>query len=388
MMKALKSLSPRLAALSFSLLLTWALLEILLRLSFNALPPGTQGVIQHVRLVPWSERHILRPFPYILSREHQAFVAPGHQDYPVKWGDAQFEFSTIGLWEMPLGFRTEQPRWPVQVVTLGDSFTFCWTDFQDCWAQGLHRDYGWSVMNLGIPGTGTAAHASLLEPYVRPLEPQVVVWQWYANDYMDDYFLAQLRGEKDGLHAPPEPLPPPDYGPLAEYSAAYRLLRYWGDAGRGQQDSEGFRLTVNGRGVFFYDELGSADLSYPAVAYGWDRSLAVLDESQQILQGWGAELVILIIPTKEEVYAAYVGDKLGPEHLAALAAGRLSLLEACQAQGWRCVDSTPALMAALESGETVYHALDFHLDASGNRVITQLLGDYLIAEGLLSDEQE
>src|SRR5688500_16703614 len=162
------SILLRLLAVMFGLLVAWLLLELFLRVGFDVIPADTQGVIQQVRRVPWDEEPLVRPFPYVGSREHQARVEPGYQDYPVRWGDARFTFDTISLWEMPVGFRTSEPQWPVEIAALGDSFTFCWTAVEDCWVQRLNSEHGWSVMNLGVPGTGSVAHLSLLDPYVKP----------------------------------------------------------------------------------------------------------------------------------------------------------------------------------------------------------------------------
>lgn len=361
------------------------MLEILLRVSFDTLPRGTQGVIQHVRRVPWNDEHIIPIFPWETSREYQARIPPNLTDYPVHWGDAEFSFNTISLWDGAEGFRTTPPQWPIDLVAVGDSFTFCWTAFDDCWVEQLYQRFGWSVVNLGIPGTGSLSHQMVIGTYGIPLEPQVIVWQWYGNDYKDDYDHALIRGEVEILQGPSTLADPvPDYGPLADYSAVYRLLRDWIDRRDDNPAEHEFVTQVNGREILFNKRLGSHDLRYDMVAYGWERTLTALEESQVISDELGAKLVILLIPTKEEVYANWNREDLGEDIISYLTDGRRQLLQHCVDRAWHCIDLTDAFQSAVGEGKTVYNAFDFHLDAAGNQIAAQVLGEYLIAEGLLS----
>ncbi len=369
----LANILKRLVMMLFGIAVAWLMVEVFLRVGYDSLPRDARSILQHVRRVPWDEEKLVPPFPYILSREHQAMLAPNHKNYPVRWGDAQFTFDTISLWEMPVGFRTNEPQWPVQVVALGDSFTFCWTAFEDCWVELLHSDYGYSVMNLGVPGTGTRAHQSLIEPYVQPLEPEVIIWQWYGNDFKDDYDLDKMQGNVQPLPEPPQPDSTPDYGTFAEYSAVYRLIRDWWYKRDHPVDDHGFVTTINGREIFFTDELGANDFGYASVEHGWQRGIASLIEVHQ-RESFNAKVVILLIPTKEEVYAP---EALDAEFLQKMSEGRLRLLSVCEENHWYCVDMYDTFQEAVKSGQTVYYAFDFHLDDSGNTLVAKTLADYL-----------
>lgn len=378
LLKRLTDMLKRLAMMVFGFMMAWLMVEVFLRVGYDAIPRDAQNIIQHVRRVPWGEEHIVPPFPYILSYEHQAMVAPNHKNYPVKWGDAQFSFNTISLWDMPVGFRTNQPQWPVQLVALGDSFTFCWADFEDCWVEKLHTDYGWSVMNLGLPGTGTRAHQSLIEPYVKPLEPQVILWQWYGNDFKDDYDLDRMQQQVQALPEPPQPSTANDYGTVAEYSAVYRLIRDWLYKQENPPDEHGFVTTINNRQIFFTDELGAYDFGYASVAHGWQRTIATLREVHET--DLNTQIIIILIPTKEEVY---VPEELDTEFLSKMSEGRLQLLAMCEEYGWHCIDLLEPFQEAVKAGKTVYHAFDFHLDASGNEILAETVAQYLIENNLL-----
>lgn len=366
--------------------LIWFLLEVFMRAGFDALPPETQAVIQHVRRVPWDEEHLIPVLPFMGSREFHARIPPGLKDYQVHWGDAMFTFDTVAPWEGATeGFRTNPPEWPMDIIALGDSFTFCWTDFEDCWVERLHRDFGWHVMNFGVPGTGSMAHRYILGVYGPPMEPEIVLWQWYGNDYKDDYDFAVMRGEiEQPLSAPPAGDPPPDYGQLAEYSAVYVWLRDWIDQkDNPSEDTKDLSPTVNGREIAVSDTLDSHDLTYQSVQYGWDETLRAFEESQALVQEMDATMIIILIPTKEEGYAKHITATLDSAYLEMLAQGRQNLLSECEEREWHCIDMTPYFQEAIGAGQTIYNAYDFHLDASGNLLVSNVVANYLIGSGLL-----
>ncbi len=240
-------------------------------------------------------------------------------------------------------------------------------------------------MTVGVRGPGVGGPRPLVGGFGPPLEPAVVVMQWYGNDFKDDYDFARIRGEVDELDAPPPPPPEPDYGTLAEYSAVYRLIRDWDYKRRHPPGETELRPTVNGREMFVSDSLESHNLAYESVAYGWGETIQALEESRQLVTGeMDAEFVILLIPTKEEAYAQHLTDYLTPAYLDMLAVGRQRLLEVCDERGWRCLDMTPDLQAAVDEGQTVYNAFDFHLDKTGNQVVADTLARYLTENDLLA----
>ena len=384
----IKKAAARLFAILFGLSLAWFMAEVYFRVAFDSLPRETQGVLQHVRRVPWDDEHMIPVFPWGSSYEYQGRMPVGLDDYRVHWGDARFTFNTINLWGGDEGFRTREPEWPMNIVAFGDSFTFCWVDVEDCWVERLHSDYGWNVMNLSLPGTGALSHRNLLANYAPPMEPDVIIFQWFGNDYKDDYDHAIMRSETEVLDAPAGASSPPDFGSFAEYSAVYRLFRNWLND-RDQEDESGEQLTlyaeVNGREVFFSLDQFSHDIdAWTSVQYGYERTIEATQSAHDITTDEiGAEFVVLLIPTKEEVYADLLGDAIDADYVAMLRDGALRLLDECDARGWRCVDMLEPLKAQVNAGEHVYHAYDFHLNPLGNQVVSDTLAAYLVSEGLL-----
>ena len=383
--KRLRRWAGRAGAVAFGLGLAWLLLEMLLRVGFDALPPGVQASIENVRVVPWGERRIVPLPPFNWDADYQRVLEPGLDDYPIGVGETRFTIDSIALWGSRVGLRSNEPQWPVQVVVFGDSFSMCFTDFNDCWVEQLHQDTGWSVMNLGQTSTGTRAHLQMLKTFGTPLEPEVVIWQWYGNDFNDDYGLGLMRNEYDPLDTAPELTPEPDFGWIARYSAVYALLRdqLW----KAQNDPPadwGRQMMVMGEDMRVGDDynLYAFDLSRPSNALGWEQTVAALDEANHIVTNeLGAEWIILLIPTKEEVYREYLEDELGTDYLDQISEGRARMLELCESRGWQCLDATATLRDAVQQGEHVYFPVDLHINPRGNELVAALVGDYLRGEG-------
>lgn len=378
-------------AVLFGLVIAWLLVEIGLRVAFTALPPDVQGAVENVRVVPWDERRIVPLPPFNWDLEYQRVLEPGLDDYPIGVGPESFTVDSVSLWGSRVGLRSRVPQWGDEIAVFGDSFAMCFVDWEDCWVERLHQDYGWRVMNFGQTSTGTRAHLRMLTNFAIPLEPQVVVWQWYGNDFNDDYGFGLLRGEYAELDNPPQLPPDPDFGPLAEYSAVYALVRdkLW-SATHDAPPGWGQTVEVLGEEMRVGDDynLYAFDLSRPSNALGYEQSVAALDEADRIIrEEIGAEWVIVLVPTKEEVYRAELLDVLGADYLANLAEGRARMLALCAERGWRCLDATEPLRAAVQAGEHVYHARDLHINARGNAILAAFVGDYLVREGLLSPAQ-
>jgi SGNH hydrolase-like domain, acetyltransferase AlgX len=126
--------------------------------------------------------------------------------------------------------------------------------------------------------------------------------------------------------------------------------------------------------------------TYPAVAYGWERNLQAHETGQALADEIGAEMLIVLIPPKEEAYAEFLVEQYGQEYIDAIGESRRMLFDVCEERGWHCLDALPAFQEAIRDGETIYYALDFHLNDSGNRVLAQAIQDYIAENGLLTEE--
>jgi len=374
----------RLFGIAFGIALAWLLAEVLLRVLFFALPPRLQLVLEPVRVTPFSERGLL-PDPIWQPDIDYLTIARPVTDYE-QFGSAEVRFTvtTEQLWTMRGAFRTRQAlvdRY-VDGVVVGDSFAFCFTDADDCWVNRLAQQTEHNLINLGMVSTGSVAHLRVLEDYGLPLRPPLVIWQWYGNDANEDYGLAQLRGEAQ--------TPPGDDAPteserswLERNSAVYVLIQML----LGQDDRYAASLQFLDREWAQDGDLrlgfgrpylwGAFDLDRPQNQEGWALSQDAFRAAREQVEGYGGHLVIVLMPTKEQVYRDLAEPLIGAERMAVLDENYQAMRDFCDAEGLACLDPLSEFQARAAAGEQLYYTTDIHLNARGNAVLADWLAAWL-----------
>jgi hypothetical protein len=298
-----------------------------------------------------------------------------------------------------IGFRVPsadwQPRWPVDAVVVGDSFTFCFTEYADCWVQRLDTDHSLSVVNLGQVATGSLSHERLLDTFGLPYEPRLVLWQWYGNDFNDDYGLASLgqaTNKPQRQQIPDQPETTDNHAPLSliqwlrANSAAWNVMAPTiNKLQSGQPLADNPYQVHDGNLNFAYGNSyvrAAWDLSNPKNAQGFAITQQALLDTRDRLAATHTPLVIVLIPTKEEVYRPWVEKQLGTGWLDTVSEGRLKMVDFCQAQNLICLDATPALTDHANHYEQVYWSENLHLNPAGNRILSDAVWAFLVRQGL------
>ena len=376
----------RLAGIAFGVLMAWLLLEVLLRVMFFSLPPRLQLVLHEVRVTPFSDRKLM-PDPIWQSDIDYLTIARPVQNYE-QFGSAEVRYTvnTATLWNQRGAFRTSQNQVDryVDAVAVGDSFTFCFTDESACWVQQLSALTNRNVINLGIVSTGSVSHLRVLENFGMPLQPPLVIWQWFGNDANEDFGLAQLRGETD-LTSTHEAPPTPKRNWWDDHSAVYVLLKLY----LGNEDD--FQASLQFLDSEFVTEgditLGfgqpylweAFDMAEPANQYGWERTQDAIRSAQTQIESYGGHLLILLMPTKEQVYREMSEPALGTDKLALLDASSDLMRDFCAEEELTCLDLLPVFRPYAEAGEQIYYRTDMHLNPAGNDVLTEALAAWLDA---------
>jgi hypothetical protein len=396
-----RRLLARLSAVALGVIFALLLVEVGFRVLYGSLPPAIQIVTRFVRVHPFTDTR-LAPLPLWESdRDYQTILRPGARD-TVQIGSmsVRFSLSTYNWWGGRVGFRSPQPETGrVEGVALGDSHTTCFVDEQDCWVNILNAQLGLALSNLGQPTTGSLSHARLYWDFVAKPElglgqPELVIWQFFGNDYNDDYGLALLNNEAR--------TPPPDDALteyftdpytsafdrwLSEQSAIYALLTAPGrTSGRqAQMLVDPFRAEVGGEVMYFGRSYitESFDMRAPRNQEGEAISRDAILRTRDIVRGNSGQFVIVLLPAKEEVYRTVTEPYMGAETLDALAEPRERLMAFCAAQGIACFDATPALQAIASTGVHLFWPDDLHLNAEGNRVLAAAIASYLAEQGIV-----
>ncbi len=374
----------RLGGITFGVILAWVLVEILLRLLFFSLPPRLQLVLDQVHKTPFTDSKLLPDPIWQPDTTYLTITRPVHNREQFGSAEVRFTVSTETLWGSRVAFRTRQElvdRY-VDGVAVGDSFTFCFTDEDQCWVQRLGQLTDRNIINLGITSTGSVSHQRVLEDFGMPLKPPLVLWEWFGNDANEDYGLAALRGETDIQSANPPP-PVPKLNWWDKNSAIYVLLKlYLGSESDFEGSLQFHDPEYAERGAiklaFGRPYLWNAfDMSQPNNRYGWQRSQQAIRESRDLVGSYGGTLVIILMPTKEQVYRRMSEPMLGAKKLALLDQPYTMMQDFCTDEGLVCIDPLPILSEHAAAGEQLYYTTDIHLNARGNEVLAETLAAWL-----------
>lgn len=384
----------RLAALLIGLAFGLLLVEVLLRVAARQelLPAFMDAPLTHVHTVPWSDDNVMPP-PLLQPDSYYGLVSRLVEHYKGKAGSTTEQILDITTmnWLDPhsyVGFRVPdrswQPTWPVEAVVVGDSFSFCYTQYADCWVTRLQTEHNLSTVDLGMIGTGSVSHLRVLDTFGLAYKPRIVIWQWYANDYLDDTLLSEMNKPARPNNAPPrctDPSPAEAWLNLNSGIAAIvndRVCAFDPDA------VDPYHVQSGAVRLYFGSKATQdiIDIRKKRVERGMTTTQNTLIKARQLAADHGAALVIVVIPTKEEAYKTLTEPQMGAATLSVWSAGRLQLDAFCQSSALTCLDATDVLTSHANQGEQIYWPTESHLNPAGNQVLAEAVADFLRAQGL------
>ena len=363
--------------------------EAAIRLLYPSLPLGLQTALRNVRVTPFGDSRLAPPPLWETDTDYLTIVRPGAVNR-LQAGSptVTFHVNSYNWWGGRVGFRSPPPDdGNVQAVAIGDSFTFCYTELDDCWVTRVRQDTGLPLLNLGQPVTGSVSHARLFydfvaKPDLKLKQPRLVLWQFFGNDYNDDYGLAVLNHT---AKTPPQAIPssaPLPQGAVAvwlrESSELYVILSALIRRDPGvEQFVEPYHVKSGNVDVLFGSTYirDSFDMTQARNQEGEQLSQQAILQTRDGVEKNGGKFIVLAFPTKEEVYRALTEPVMGKLAVDAIAAPRLRLLDFCKAQNLTCLDLLPGLQA--QADQQIYYANDSHLNAQGNRAAATLVSAFL-----------
>ena len=313
------------------------------------------------------------------------------------------------------GFRNRVVPAATDVLALGDSHTFGNTaKMAEAWPSVVSRETGLNVYNMGLGGYGPNQYSHLLMARGLTLRPKTVIVGLYMGDdfenaYSITYGLDYWAALRQGTHAPVDADIWGDWEP----PGPFKRLRNWLS-----RTSMLYRITVHGPALATL----KASLQFGQVSGGEDPSVAVLEDrtdniheafrpiriaaglDQQrpevregmritfhLLEGMRkaceenhCSLAVVIIPSKETVFAEYfsrhqdvallqtIESLIANERLA-----RAEVVRFLEGAAIPYVDALPALRKAVRDELYYRGPADMHPNANGYRVIGEAVAGFL-----------
>lgn len=380
------------------LLFTTLLLELVLQLVFPHLPPALikympqyQERLGH-RLVT---EHGAREFPAGQAVEYEVSPLSGdlYDLTCIRPADAQpFEPYHVSFRRDQHGFRNDEP-WPhdVDLVVIGDSFTAAELIRRPFW-QGISE----SMLSLGAPGTGALEQQRLFDAYALPRQPELVILAFFAgNDLKDTARFAEMlragMNRHDLAHSGKTPL---------DYSVVFRLFQFLSETTASSPKADChypmMARTDPPAPVAFYKKflpLLGADERTLRNSEEFQLTKTSVSEMAAALQPAGAELLLMYIPQKAELYWNYLDDESKQTIIDVesrdrqlsglqgidmnLTVQRDAMRELAEEIGIAFLDLTPALAQAIRAGQSPYFFADTHWNQLGHDIARNALLGHL-----------
>ena len=274
------------------------------------------------------------------------------------------------------GFRNPHALERADVVLLGDSHTYGTTvSPNDTWARVVAAETGAAVYNMAIPGWGAGQAATFL-PDALALKPKTILYGlFFGNDFID---ALRVDGRSEWLSAALLPCWEDRRIPTGVRAFFSRRSRVYGLARRLYRtvvpypeagDPEAGGASTLGIAASFY--LCHLDDSDPRIRAGIEITKSTLLAMARDARAAGATFAVVLLPTKESVFAPRVADLDAHDGLAELVAAesrlRDELTAVLRADDVPVLDVLPALRNAPRQPYPVIR--DQHPNAAGHRVI-------------------
>jgi hypothetical protein len=318
------------------------------------------------------------------------------------------------------GYRNRSVPERVDIVALGDSHTYGNTaGLEESWPHVTGALTEKSVYNLGMGGYGPNQYFHLLMSRALGLNPRIVLCGLYMGDDFENAFATtygldhwaflrqQVFGDIDAdiWREPADDKVLKDVRVwLSGHSVLYQIVVHGPAASRlkgyiqlsraaREQDPLTTTLTVEDgtireafRPAGIRDRL---DQGRKEIREGVRITKRLLRDMNEACLKSGSQFVVVVIPTKEMVFAKYLEQDASihlrdviDELLANERMIRNELFGYFHAAGIRYIDTLPAMESMVGQGLYVRSDRDMHPGKNGYRVIAESVADYVNRSGL------
>jgi len=312
------------------------------------------------------------------------------------------------------GFRNRRVPTDATIVAVGDSHTYGNTAaMDDAWPAILGRTTGIDVYNLGLGGYGPNQYYQLFKTKALQLRPQWVICGLYMGDDFEnafsithglDYWAALRRGHWDLVNPDNWDPGPPVWGAtirnwLSSHSMIYRvvfhgpivaMLKEYIRFKQVSTKSDPYTTSLiredsNIREAF--RPLGIAEslnqTSGP-IREGMRITFHLLEEMDMECRKEGCKFLVVIIPTKETVFAKYIEQDTTLHLYETLhkvivneRQAKSEMITYLDDHKIAYLDALPALERSTEKQLYAQTTRDMHPGRNGYRVIGEAVAEYL-----------
>lgn len=276
------------------------------------------------------------------------------------------------------GFRNPSP-WPehAEIVIVGDSMAYGYgVASQESWPRLLDDALPVSrVITLGLPGTVPQQYTRYFEKFGARLRPRLLIYMVFpGNDIkgtveFDRWIAAGAPGSFDHWRYFEGHVPIRGQSVL-DRSALVMSLRSLTKALRNSSSWKFIELTGGGRlrlAPQLYRQ--SIAMNRPGTP-GFEAVVKATREARELAHALGSQLVVVLAPTKETVYLPLLR-----EPFPGLTEPLGSVLT--NDEGMAVIDLSEPLRKRAARGEQLFFEVDGHPNALGNRVIAEVVIQYL-----------
>lgn len=359
-----RMLLANLALVAASILLVLGSAEVILRLFPNLM---TESALLQVHWFRSGDpRALVVPDPYI------GYLYPPHGEAAQGRGESLFRYTLDEH-----GFRNPSP-WPdsADIVVLGDSWTFGYgVPDGEGWVALLSEELPRSrVINLGLIGSSPEQYARIFKRFGAALRPKLVVFGLFPGNDINDtrVFTRWLEDGQASTYAEWRY----SGGDGSSWQQALRRRSYlWvllGDLVKNRHiafSGKTIDLEAEGR-LRLVPSLTArnASLARPDNPH-FRHALSAIQRTRELARAAGADFVVVLYPTKEEIYLPVIGEP-APDAIS-------PFVTALAEQGIPYIDLRPTMREHARAGERLYFTVDGHANDKGYRVIADAVATWI-----------
>ncbi len=360
----LKSIALNILLALGSVVFALGALELVLRLQPSLMPEEAQLRI-HWRQMAVDDTAKSNADPYL------GYLYPAGARSNLEQTNVRFAFQMDSH-----GFRNIG-TWPARadVVAVGDSWVFSYgVNDNETWTHQVEQSLpGTRVINLGMSGFGPEQYTRAYERYGAPLHPKVLLYGIFGGNDLKDTgdFARWLEAGSPGNYntwrtsARVRELNTPIIGKsyvvlLVRESWKNRKARF-GSRTVTWKDGHQLRLT----GDLYRKESWHAHPGDPQ----FEGAMGSLERARSFAAQHGTKVVVLLFPTKEEIYLPLLNQPV-PRPLAAFPAELAR-------RGIDYIDFSGPFTAQAKAGRSIYFELDPHPNRAGYALIAHTVSQYL-----------